>query len=195
MSETISAPAIPAPSPTTAVAPASATDQGLVLTLDCPSTLGVVHAVSGLLLEHGYNIMELHQFNDVRGAHYYLRVHAEPGADTASPVVEVEQGLLDLAERFEMTWQLRAATHKPRTLIMVSKFEHCLNDLLFRTAKGELPLEIVAVVSNHRDHQRLVEWHGVPFFHIPVSADTKSEAEAKLIGLAERMEIDLVVLA
>ena len=171
------------------------TDHGLVLTVECPSTLGVVHAVSGVLLEHGYNITELHQFNDIRDGHFYLHIQAEPGLDTASSKSAVEQGLQTLAPQFGMTWQLRDATARARTLIMVSKFEHCLNDLLFRTAKGELPIDIVAVVSNHRDHQRLVEWHGIPFFHIPVTADTKPDAEAKLLELAERMDVGLVVLA
>lgn len=195
MSETITAPAIPAMSPTTEVASTPATDQGLILTVNCPSTLGVVHAVSGLLLEHGYNIIELHQFNDEQGGHYFLRIHAEPGTEAASPLVVVEEDLAELATTFGMTWQLRGATERARTLVMISKFEHCLNDLLFRAAKGELPIDIVAVVSNHRDHQRLVEWHGIPFFHVPVTADTKTEAEAKLVELAERMEVNLVVLA
>lgn len=171
------------------------TDHGLVVTVECRSTLGVVHAVSGVLLEHGYNIMELHQFNDIRDERFYLRIHAEPGLETASPKSEIARGFQDLAAQFDMTWQLRDATTRTRTLVMVSKFEHCLNDLLFRTAKGELPIDIAAVVSNHSDHQRLVEWHGIPFFHIPVTPETKPEAEAQLIELAEQMDVELVVLA
>ncbi|WP_082911533.1 formyltetrahydrofolate deformylase [Enteractinococcus helveticum] len=171
------------------------TDHGLVVTVECRSTLGVVHAVSGVLLEHGYNIMELHQFNDIRDERFYLRIHAEPGLETASPKSEIARGFQDLAAQFGMTWQLRDATTRTRTVVMVSKFEHCLNDLLFRTAKGELPIDIAAVVSNHSDHQRLVEWHGIPFFHIPVTPETKPEAEAQLIELAERMDVELVVLA
>lgn len=171
------------------------TDHGLVVTVECRSTLGVVHAVSGVLLEHGYNIMELHQFNDIRDERFYLRIHAEPGLETASPKSEIARGFQDLAAQFDMTWQLRDATTRTRTLVVVSKFEHCLNDLLFRTAKGELPIDIAAVVSNHSDHQRLVEWHGIPFFHIPVTPETKPEAEAQLIELAEQMDVELVVLA
>ena len=115
-----------------------------------------------------------------------------------SPSLQVEDLRKDfgpVAERFGMSWELGRHGAKRRVMIMVSKFGHCLNDLLFRARTGELPVEIVAVVSNHRDHQRLVEWHGIPFFHIPVTPATKPEAEAKLLELVDRFEVDLVVLA
>lgn len=175
-------------------------DRGMTLTLDCPSTLGIVHAVSEVLLDHGCNIMELAQFNDPRAGHFFLRARADTtdgGSSTSaeSSLDAVEASLRPVAERFGMNWTLRAADAKPRVLVMVSKFEHCLNDLLFRTRKGDLPIEIVAVVSNHPDHQRLVEWHGIPFFHIPVTRETKPQAEQELLDLVDRMSIDLVVLA
>lgn len=94
-----------------------------------------------------------------------------------------------------MNWQLNVHGAKRRVLVMVSKFGHCLNDLLYRSRTGELPVDIVAVVSNHLDHQRLVEWHGIPFYHVPVTPDTKPEAEAHLLELVDRFEVDLVVLA
>ncbi|GAA3067288.1 MULTISPECIES: formyltetrahydrofolate deformylase [Actinomycetes] len=172
-------------------------DRGMILTLDCPSTLGIVHAVSEVLLAHGCNIMELAQFNDPRAGRFFLRARAESGDpdDAAAALAAVEADLAPVAERFGMNWSLRAADAKPRVLVMVSKFEHCLNDLLFRTRKGDLPIEIVAVVSNHPDHQRLVEWHDVPFVHIPVTPETKPQAEQQLLDLVDRLEIDLVVLA
>ena len=132
----------------------------LVLTLDCPEKPGIVHAVSGVLLEHGANIVELTQFDDRRLGHFFMRVHvaaSSPEEHLDAPALEAD--LAPVAERFGMRWQLQEHGAKRRVLVMVSKFGHCLNDLLFRARTGDLPVEIVAVVSNHRDHQRLVEWH------------------------------------
>ncbi|EMY34595.1 formyltetrahydrofolate deformylase [Arthrobacter crystallopoietes BAB-32] len=167
----------------------------LVLTLDCREAPGIVHAVSTVLLEQGCNIVELKQFDDRRLGHFFMRVHV--ASATGEPLDEeaLRRDFEPVAERFGMNWQLAQHGAKRRVMVMVSKFGHCLNDLLFRSRTGELPVEIVAVVSNHRDHQRLVEWHGIPFFHIPVTPDTKPEAETKLLELVDRFEVDLVVLA
>nr|WP_229741989.1 formyltetrahydrofolate deformylase [Kocuria dechangensis] len=167
----------------------------LVLTLDCPETLGIVHAVSGVFLEHGCNIVELTQFDDRRMGHFFMRVHVASATGEALDRAALQADLAPVAERFGMRWELGEHGAKRRVLVMVSKFGHCLNDLLFRARTGELPVEIVAVVSNHRDHQRLVEWHGIPFYHLPVTPETKPEAEARLLELVDRLEIDLVVLA
>jgi formyltetrahydrofolate deformylase len=167
----------------------------LVLTLDCREAPGIVHAVSGVLLEHGCNIVELTQFDDRRLGHFFMRVHVASSTGEALDEEALRKDLGPVAERFGMSWELDRHGAKRRVMIMVSKFGHCLNDLLFRARTGELPVEIVAVVSNHRDHQRLVEWHGIPFFHVPVTPDTKPDAEAKLLELVDRFEVDLVVLA
>ncbi len=167
----------------------------LVLTLDCPEKPGIVHAVSGVLLAHGCTIVELTQFDDRRLAHFFMRVHVASTTGQALDRATLEADLAPVAERFGMRWELGEHGAKRRVLVMVSKFGHCLNDLLFRASTGELPVDIVAVVSNHRDHQRLVEWHGIPFHHVPVTADTKPQAEARLLELVERFEVDLVVLA
>lgn len=169
--------------------------EGLVLTLSCPSTLGIIHAVSGVMVEHGYNILELTQFNDRPGGRFFLRVHAVPEHLEASAPEAVREAFAPVAEQFGMEWELRSPTERRRVLIMVSKAEHCLNDLLFRTKKGDLPIDIVAVVSNHPDHQGLVEWHGIPFFHVPVTPETKEQAEAQLLEVVDRFSVDLVVLA
>lgn len=169
--------------------------EGLVLTLSCPSTLGIIHAVSGVMVEHGHNILELTQFNDRPGGRFFLRVHAVPEHLEASAPEAVREAFAPVAEQFGMEWELRSPTERRRVLIMVSKAEHCLNDLLFRTKKGDLPIDIVAVVSNHPDHQGLVEWHGIPFFHVPVTPETKEQAEAQLLELVDRFSVDLVVLA
>jgi len=110
-------------------------------------------------------------------------------------VAKLRQAFEPLALDYGMNWKLDEHGARRRVLVMVSKFGHCLNDLLFRARTGELPVEIVAVVSNHLDHQRLVEWHGIPFFHIPVTPETKPAAEAKLLEVVDRFEVELVVLA
>ncbi|ALO68152.1 formyltetrahydrofolate deformylase [Arthrobacter alpinus] len=176
-----------------------------VLTLDCPDSPGIVHQVSGALLEQGSDIIDLLQFSDrqhlrpVAGApepdgHFFMRLHfSAPAGELA--LAGLRAVLEPVAHRHGMRWALRPHGAKRRVLIMVSKFEHCLNDLLFRTRTGELPVEVVAVVSNHQDHRRLAEWHGIPFFHVPVTADTKPEAEARLLGLMAEFDVELVVLA
>ena len=171
-----------------------------VLTLDCPETRGLVHAVSGFLLDQGCDILESKQFDSQDDGHFFMRVHfassGDPEGGTGPASLEsLRDAFVPVAEKFGMRWQLRARETKCRVLIMVSKFEHCLNDLLFRARIGELPIEIVGVVSNHPDHRGVVEWHGIPFFHVTVTADTKPAAEAHLMELVDRLEVELVVLA
>lgn len=177
-------------------APAASGPTELVLTLDCPEAAGIVHAVSGVLVEQGCTIVELTQFDDRRMKHFFMRVHVASEADgQALEEQALLAGLAPVMQRFGARWELGRHGAKRRVLVMVSRFGHCLNDLLFRARTGDLPVEIVAVVSNHLDHQRLVEWHGIPFFHVPVARDTKPEAEARLLELVDRFEVDLVVLA
>ncbi|MGP5196901.1 formyltetrahydrofolate deformylase [Arthrobacter rhombi] len=175
-----------------------------VLSLDCPERPGIVHAVSGFLLKHGGDIHELRQFDDFHEGRFFLRVHfvSRPGPD--SPQVAVDPDLelqrlrgafSELGAGYQMQWSLRPLNEKRRVLVMVSKFGHCLNDLLYRSRMGELPVEIVAVVSNHLDHQSLVQWHGIDYHHVPVTAETKPAAEARLLELMEDYDVELVVLA
>ncbi|WP_334172768.1 formyltetrahydrofolate deformylase [Sinomonas sp.] len=159
-----------------------------VLTLDCAERPGIVYAVSGFLAERGCDILDIKQYGDRRGGHFYMRVHFD-----APESLEPDFGTV--AEQFGMAWRLRPAGEKTRVMIMVSRFGHCLNDLLFRSRIGELPVDIVAVVSNHEDHRGLVEWHGIPYHHIPVTPDAKPEAEAKLLSLVDGYGVELVVLA
>lgn len=169
-----------------------------VLTLDCPETRGLVHAVSGYLLEQGCDILESKQFDSQDDGHFFMRLHfavAEDSPGGPATLESLRDAFVPVAEKFGMQWQLRPHGAKRRVLIMVSKFEHCLNDLLFRARIGELPIDIVAVVSNHPDHRGIVEWHGIPFFHVPVTVDTKPAAEAALMELVDRLDVELVVLA
>jgi formyltetrahydrofolate deformylase len=165
-----------------------------VLTLLCPDTPGIVHAVSGFLLDHSGNIIESQQFGDAETGQFFMRVRVE----TTDPAVDLESlraGFGSVADRFGMTWELWSAGAPYRTLIMVSRFGHCLNDLLFRTSTGALQIEIPAIVSNHRDFERLADSYGIAFHHIPVTPDTKATAEQRLLELVDELGIHLVVLA
>lgn len=164
-----------------------------VLTLSCPDKQGIVHAVSSYLFMTGCNILDSQQFGDQDTGLFFMRVHftAEPPVDSD----KLRASFAAIAGAFQMDWQLHPADEKMRVVLMVSKFGHCLNDLLFRTSIGALPVEIAAVVSNHPDFEELAGSYGIPFHHIPVTADTKDRAEARLLELVEAERVDLVVLA
>ncbi|MBT2444491.1 formyltetrahydrofolate deformylase [Streptomyces sp. ISL-36] len=187
----------PAPSPTdpatAPVDPATAPVEH-VLTLDCPEAPGIVHAVSRFLVEHGSDIIDNQQFGDRRDGHFFMRVHfaASGSENTTQPL---RRDFAAVAAPFAMRWHLEPVTTRRRVLVMVSRYGHCLNDLLYRTRSGDLPIDVVAVVSNHRDHEALVAWHGIPFFHVPVTAATKPGAEARLLEIVDSFDVDLVVLA
>lgn len=169
--------------------------QDYVFTLECDERPGILHSVTGALLTHGGDIKELKQFDDQYSQRLFLRIDFSLQDESAEAVEALRADFDEIGAKFNANSRLWPQGEKRRVLIMVSKFEHCLNDLLFRAHAGELPIEIAAVVSNHPDHRELVEWHHIPFFRIPVTKETKPEAEAKLLELVDRFEIDLVVLA
>ncbi|MDQ2104533.1 formyltetrahydrofolate deformylase [Azospirillum isscasi] len=173
----------------------SGTGSEYILTISCPDTVGIVYAVSGFLAERSCNIIDSAQFGD-RGTNlFFLRIHfsAAPGGPSQA---ELEAAFAEqVAGRFGMTWKLHDAGRRQRVLIMVSKFGHCLNDLLYRYRTGYLPIEIPAIVSNHRDFYQLAAWHNIPFHHLPLTSDTKAQQEARLLEIAEQEKVDLVVLA
>lgn len=164
-----------------------------ILTLSCPDRTGIVYRVSGSLFEAGCNIDDAQQFGDADSGRFFLRVHFHAPDDAA--LARVREGFAALAGDYAMDWQLHDAQRKARMLVLVSRQGHCLNDLLFRTHTGQLPATIAAVVSNHRDHEALADSYGVPFHHLPVSADSKREQERAILDLAAAERIDLVVLA
>jgi len=181
-------------SPRNAVSPNASMPAGdFVIVLDCPDQPGIVHAVSGFLLEHGGNILESQQFGDLNTGRFFMRIDFV----TAGPV-QVEQlraDFVEIASRFRMRFEMWDATAPYRTLIMVSKYLHCLNDLLFRYSTGALQIDIPVVVSNHRDAEPLVRSYGLDFAYVPVTPDTKPAAEAELLRLVKEHDVDLVVLA
>ncbi|MGW3208942.1 formyltetrahydrofolate deformylase [Streptomyces sp. NPDC001135] len=165
-----------------------------VLTLSCPERPGILHAVTSFLLRHGCDITEHQQFDDTDHGMVFSRTSfAAPDAGTA--LGRLRDTFAPVAAEFGMEWRLRDAARKPRVLVMVSKFDHCLADLLYRWRSDVLDAEIVLVVSNHPDLQPLAAAEGVPFEHIPVAAGSKSRAEARLLALVEEHRVDLVVLA
>jgi formyltetrahydrofolate deformylase len=165
-----------------------------ILTIDCPDRPGIVFAVASFLVHHAANILESQQYYDRLEEQFFMRVQFEV-YDEATTLERLRVGFRPVAEASRMNWQLWTADAKYRTLIMVSKEGHCLNDLLYRQSTETLPIEIPAVVSNHTDLERLVKSYGIPFHHIPVTPDTKAEAEAELMSLVESLGIHLVVLA
>lgn len=172
--------------------PTRMTDQ-YVLTLSCPDKQGIVHAVSSYLFITGCNIEDSQQFGDQDTGLFFMRVHFS--AEAPVTVEKLRASFAAVGDAFQMDWQIHLADEPMRIVLMVSKFGHCLNDLLFRSRIGALPVEIAAVVSNHRDFAELVASYDIPFQHIPVTQENKPEAEAQLLELVRAENVELVVLA
>ena len=165
-----------------------------ILTLFCKDVRGIVAAVTGFLTDQYGFIIESAQFGDASTQQFFLRIEfsIDPEKSPNEDVLR-DRFSAQVGERFGMQWQIVDKERKSRVLIMVSKHGHCLNDLLYRHATGQLAIEIPAVVSNHTQWQHVCEWHGIPFFHLP-SADKKAQ-EAQVLDLVARQRIDVVVLA
>jgi formyltetrahydrofolate deformylase len=166
-----------------------------ILNATCDSRIGTVAAISTFLASRQCSITELQQFDDVESGRFFIRAQffGTPGQTPSAD--GLREQFQDVARREEMEWAIYDAEKKPRVLIMVSKFDHCLDDLLYRQRTGELHMEISAVVSNHPDLRPLAEAHKTPFHHLPVTPDTKPQQEAKLMELVESTNSSLVVLA
>ncbi|KUP28274.1 formyltetrahydrofolate deformylase [Kocuria rhizophila] len=165
-----------------------------VLTAHCPEAYGLVSAVASNLTSQGCDIFDVKHFSDRHDDRFFIRCHtiSAPGTVTTESLIE---GFRPVAQEHDMRFRLVDARKKTRVLVMVSKISHCLADLLHRAHVGSLPVEIVAVVSNHTDLRPLVDFYGVPFHHVPVTRDTKPQAEAELLRLVAAHNTELVVLA
>ncbi len=180
-----------------------------VLTLSCPDKPGIVYAVSSFLIQHSANILASQQYGESPDGRFFMRVHfsvpplsvpplsvpPRSGAPHGRSLAELECGFSWVAEAFHMAWQLHDQAARVRTLIMVSRFGHCLNDLLFRWKTGSLPVDVVGVVSNHGDFGELAASYRIPFHHIPVTPETKAAAESQLLEVIDGTGADLIVLA
>ncbi|CAD5249173.1 Formyltetrahydrofolate deformylase [Bosea sp. 62] len=164
-----------------------------ILTLSCEDRPGIVHAVSGVLYRHGCNILESAQFSDPRDARFFMRVAFATGEGFDKAAFKREFD--GVAGTFRMEWDAVEAAAPARVLLMVSRFGHCLNDLLFRQATGNLNIEIPAIVSNHRDFEALARSYDIPFHYLPVTPVNKAEQEARLLEIVAGTSSSLVVLA
>lgn len=164
------------------------------LLITCPDARGIVAAIADFLHQHNANILHADQHQDAENNLFLMRVEwdlAGFSLDEAS----FNQAFAAIADKFSMQWQLKLSQHKARVAIMVSQYDHCLADLLHRHKSGELACEIPLVISNHRDTEKLVQFYGVDFHHIPVTKENKAQAEAAQFELFDKYNIDLIVLA
>jgi formyltetrahydrofolate deformylase len=171
--------------------------QGFILKISCPDRPGIVHAVSQFLFNQTANILDSAQFSDTFTSRFFMRVHFAKTSQELN-LQKLQELFKEIGESFQMDWELFDATSKPKVLIMVSKLGHCLNDLLFRTHSGYLPIEIAGIVSNHQDFQNLAAGYKIPFHYMPLSSandERKNEQEEQLLKLIDQEKIDLVVLA
>jgi formyltetrahydrofolate deformylase len=164
-----------------------------ILTIKCPSTRGLVAAVAGFLADQGCNITDSAQFDDIETGNFFMRVSFV--AETGATLAGLQSGFADVAGRFGMDFAFRDEAARMKVVIMVSRFGHCLNDLFYRWRIGALPIDIVGVISNHLDYQKVTVNHDVPFHHIRVTRDTKAEAEARQMEIIAESGADLIVLA
>jgi len=166
-----------------------------VLLATCPDTIGINQAVNNFIYERGGNIMDAAQFNDQQDQQFFVRFEFAGFERELPPLEQLNQEFAVIAEPFNMRWQIFDTEVKPRIVVAVSKFDHCLRDLLYRWERGELPAEIVGVVSNHPDFRENVEWYNVPFYHLPLTKETKPQQEQQILDCMAEHRADLLVLA
>lgn len=171
-------------------------DYHYILTVRCPDQIGLVAAVSSFLADRGLTIEEADHFHDQLEGYFFMRTAfcASAGAPPLS-LADLKAGFTPIGQRFQMDWTFHPTSRRPRIVVAVSKFGHCLHDLLQRWRSGWLRAEIVGVISNHEDFRHDVEWHGLPFLCRSVSQATKAQAEADFLDFMDQQEADLLVLA
>jgi formyltetrahydrofolate deformylase len=169
-------------------------DPRYVLKFSCYDTIGIVHAISGFLTQNGCNIVTSSQFGDRETERFFMRVAFAP-LDPRTQLPALAGLFRPIAERYGMDWSMHDTTARSKVLLMVSRFGHCLNDLLYRQRIGALHMDVAGIVSNHRDFEDLASNRNIPFHYLPVTKDTKAEQEARLRDVIETAGVDLVVLA
>ena len=164
------------------------------LLITCPDTKGIVAAIADFLYQHNANILHADQHQDAENSLFLMRVEWDL-KDFSLDEASFAEAFQDIATTYKMTWELKLSKDKLRMAIMVSQYDHCLADLLHRHKNNELQCEIPLIISNHLDAQKLAEFYGIPFFHIPVEKDKKKEAEAEQFTLFDKFQVDFIVLA
>lgn len=164
-----------------------------ILNLCCSDQVGIVAAVTGSMAEMGLFILELSQFSDPSTKKFFMRIHFETTKEVSQQAVA--ENFSHVSKKFKMSWDLHDTHFRPKVILMVSKQSHCLNDLLHRWSKSNLPIEIAAVVSNHKDLKKIASWYEVPFHHLPITSETKRKQEKKLLQYVEKEGVDLIILA
>ncbi|WP_299199949.1 formyltetrahydrofolate deformylase [uncultured Amphritea sp.] len=165
-----------------------------IFTASCPSMLGTVDVVTRYMAEAANYVDEIHSFDDRVSKRFFIRVEFQPINEGFS-AEKFDAEFATRAAEFGMEWDLTEPDHRPRVAILVSKYDHCLNDLLYRYRTGQLNIEVPVIISNHPDLEHLAEWHGIPYHHLPISPETKPYQEAEIVKLLEQYDIELVVLA
>ena len=172
----------------------SATDQTATLLVCCPDRKGIVAALAQLLYGHGANILNSDQHTDPLTSQFFQRIRFDM-KEMHTDKVSLEGAIREVAERFGMEWELRHGAHRKKIAIFVSRYDHCLYDLLLRHRAGELRCDISMIVSNHSDTQPIAETFGLPYHIFPITKESKPEQEKREIALLQEQEIDLIVLA
>ncbi|WP_413455680.1 formyltetrahydrofolate deformylase [Glutamicibacter sp. FR1] len=162
-----------------------------IVTLSCIDRPGIVHAISGGLLGAGCNITESQQFLSPETGTFFMRIEVA----TEQSLAQIRAGLAPIRDDFHMTLRVDDRAKRTRTMLMCSKAGHALNDLLFAQRAGTLPIDVPVIVSNHLDLKPMADFYGVEFVHLPVTKENKSQAEAELLSIAEKYDVELVVLA
>jgi formyltetrahydrofolate deformylase len=166
-----------------------------ILTATCASRMGTTAAVTGFLASHRLYIMEMQQFDDVLTKRFFVRVTFCSVAGETTDLARLRVEFLAIATAEDMQWSIHDGAHRTRVLILVSKLDHCLEDLLYRHRTGELKMDISGIVSNHADMRHIADRQGIPYFLLPVTADTKGPQEMRLLALIESTQTELIVLA
>ena len=165
------------------------------LLLSCRNRPGIVARIAGHIFEAGFNMGDSRQFDEVETNQFFMRIEINPARPEAS-IDAWRASFADLAREFGMKWTISAQSHRPRVMILASKFDHCLADLLYRWQIGELPVEIVAIVANYpRETYPHIDFDGIPFHYLPVTRETRMEQEAQIWALTQQTGAELVVLA
>jgi formyltetrahydrofolate deformylase len=167
---------------------------GFILTLSCPDRVGIVHSVTGFLAEHGCNILDSQQFGDRDTGRFFMRVHLEAN-DQRLDLDDLRTAFAHVGETFSMDWHIDGDAARARIIIMVSQQGHCLNDLLYRWRVGSLPADIAGIVSNHRDFESLAKSYEIPYHYVPVTPQSRDDAEQRLLDIVAENHVELVILA